>query len=149
VKRSGQHSHKDLEKETGQSGGDLAQAIVETVREPVLILSGELHIKLANRSFCETFQVSPEEAENRRLYELGNRQWDIPKLRELLEDILPEDGLCHDFEVEHDFPSIGRRTLLINTRRIAQPEGPAELVLLAIEDITERRRTQEALSEYQ
>jgi len=148
VKRSGQHSHKDLEKETGQSGGDLAQAVVETVREPVLVLSGELRIKLANRSFYETFQISPEEAENRRLYELGNRQWDIPKLRELLEDILPVDGRFHDFEVERDFPHLGRRTMLINARRLREREPTAELILLAIEDVTERRRAEEELTRH-
>jgi PAS domain S-box-containing protein len=140
VKRTRQHSHKDLDKETGQNGEDLAQAIVETVREPLLVLSGELRIKLANRSFYQTFQVSPEETENRLLYEVGNHQWDIPKLRELLEDILPEDGQFHDFEVEHDFPNVGRRTMLMNARRLRRRKHPTELVLLAIEDITERKR---------
>ena len=140
MKRTRQHSHKDLEKETGRNGGDLAQAIVETVREPLLVLSGELRVKSANRSFYRTFQVSPEETENRRLYELGNHQWDIPKLRELLEDILPEDGQIHDFEVEHDFPNVGRRAMLINARRLCQREPATELILLAIEDITERKR---------
>jgi len=142
VKRTGQHSHKDLEKETGQRVEGLAQAIVETVREPVLILSGELRIKLANRSFYQTFQVSPEETENRLIYELGNHQWDIPKLRELLEDILPRNEQFHDFEVEHDFPNIGRRTMLINARRLRQREPATELILLAIEDITERKRAE-------
>jgi len=140
VKRTSQHSHKDLDEETGQNGEDLAQAIVETVREPLLVLSGDMRIRLANRSFYQTFQVSPEETENRRLYELGNHQWDIPKLRELLEDILPEDGHFHDFEVEHDFPNAGRRTMLINARRLRQREPATELILLAIEDITERKR---------
>jgi two-component system, chemotaxis family, CheB/CheR fusion protein len=140
VKRTGRHGHKEPEKETGQEREDLAQAVVETVREPLLVLSGELRIKSANRCFYQTFQVSPEEAENRRLYELGNHQWDIPKLRELLEDILPEDGRCHDFEIEHDFPNVGRRTLLMNARRLTRPEGTAEMVLLAIEDITEIKR---------
>ena len=115
------------------------------MREPLLVLSGELRIKLANRSFYQTFQVSPEEAENRRLYELGNHQWDIPKLRELLEDILPVDGQSHDFEVEHDFPNVGRRTMLINARRLRQREPATELVLLAIEDITERKRVEDEL----
>jgi two-component system CheB/CheR fusion protein len=142
VKRTGQHSHKDLEKETGQRVEGLAQAIVETVREPVLILSGELRIKLANRSFYQTFQVSPEETENRLLYDVGNHQWDIPKLRELLEDILPRNEQFHDFEVEHDFPNIGRRTMLINARRLRQREPATELILLAIEDITERKRAE-------
>jgi two-component system CheB/CheR fusion protein len=118
----------------------LAQAIVETVREPVLILSGELRIKLANRSFYQTFQVSPEETENRLLYEVGNHQWDIPKLRELLEDILPADGQFQDFEVEHDFPNVGRRTMLVNARRLRQRKPVTELILLAIEDITERKQ---------
>jgi two-component system CheB/CheR fusion protein len=146
VKRTRQHSHKDLEKETGQNGGDLAQAVVETVREPLLVLSGELRIKLANRSFYQTFQVSPEEAENRLLYELGNHQWDIPKLRELLEDILPKDGQFHGFEVDHEFPTVGRRIMLIDARRLRRRKPATELILLAIEDITERRRAEDQLT---
>jgi PAS domain S-box-containing protein len=148
MKRTRQHSHNNLDKETRQSGRDLAQAVVETVREPVLVLSGELRIKLANRSFYQTFQVSPEEAENRRLYELGNRQWDIPKLRQLLEDILPVDGRFHDFEVERDFPHLGRRIMLINARRLHQRKPTTELILLAIEDITDRRRAEEELARH-
>jgi len=148
VKRTRQHSHKDLEEETAQSAGDLAQAVVETVREPVLVLSGELRIKLANRPFYQTFQVSPEEAENRRLYELGNHQWDIPELRELLEKILPEDGQYHGFEVERDFPNVGLRTMLINARRLREADPATELILLAIEDVTERRRAEEELTRH-
>ena len=142
MKPARQHSHKDPEKEKRQGGGDLAEAVVETVREPLLILSGELRIKAANRSFYQTFQVSPEETEDRLVYELGNHQWDIPKLRELLEDILPRNEQFHDFEVEHDFPNIGRRTMLINARRLRQREPATELILLAIEDITERKRAE-------
>src|SRR6266478_2208044 len=85
-----------------------AQSIVDTVREPLLVLDADLRVKRANRSFYQTFQVSPEESENSLLYDLGNRQWDIPRLRTLLEEILPQNTVFNDFEVVHDFPSIGR-----------------------------------------
>jgi signal transduction histidine kinase len=148
MKRTRQHSHKDLEKEAGQREGGLAQAVVETVREPLLVLSGELRIKLANRSFYQTFRVSPEETEERLIYEVGNHQWDIPKLRQLLEDILPRDGQFHDFQIEHDFPNVGRRTMIVNARRLGQREPATALILLAIEDVTERRRVEEELTRH-
>ncbi len=122
-----------------------AQAIVETVREPLLILDGDLRVRSANGSFYETFHVSPEETENHRVYELGDHQWDIPRLRELLEDILPGNGKFQDFEVDHEFPVIGRKTMLLNARRLHWKGTGTELLLLAIEDITERKRVEEAL----
>ena len=96
---------------------DYARAIVETVREPLVILDKEQRVKTANRSFYRTFQVKPEETENRLIYDLGNRQWDIPGLRVLLEEILPEKTSFQDFEVEHDISGTGHRTLLLNARR--------------------------------
>ena len=101
----------------------IAQAIVETVREPLLVLNGDLRIRSANPSFYRTFQVLPEETEDRPLYELGDHQWDIPKLRMLLEHVLPQDDQLRDFEVKHDFPSIGHRTMLLNARRLHQQNG--------------------------
>lgn len=124
-----------------------AEAIVETVREPLLLLNGDLHVRSANRSFYDTFQVSPEETENQLLYELGNRQWDIPRLREPLEEILPRNSLVHDFEVDHEFPTIGRRTMLLNARRLHREAAGGQMILLAIEDITERQRVEEALQQ--
>ena len=115
-----------------------AEAIVATVREPLLVLDGQLRVQSANRAFYRTFQVAPEATLGRRLYDLGNGQWDIPRLRTLLEEILPRDHAFEDFEVEHDFPGIGPKSMLLNARRLRQ-QGE-ELILLAIEDVTERRR---------
>jgi PAS domain S-box-containing protein len=123
-----------------------AESIVATVREPLLVLDADLRVITANKSFYQTFQVTPEKTENRLLYDIGDRQWDIPKLRELLEKILPKNTTFNDFEVEHDFPTIGRRTMLLNARRIYREGTKTQTILLAIEDITERRRAEEALS---
>jgi PAS domain S-box-containing protein len=118
---------------------EFAESIVTTVREPMLVLNADLHVRSANRAFYETFQVKPPETENRSVYELGDGQWNIPALRKLLEEIIPHNSSFEDFEVEHDFETIGHRTMLLNARRFP-PEGKWELVLLAIADITERRR---------
>lgn len=121
------------------------ESIVETVREPLVVLDGELRVVAANPSFYRTFQVTPQETEGRFLYDLGNRQWDIPRLRELLEKIIPEKSVFEDFEVEHDFPHIGVKTMLLNARLLPGRAGRPDMILLAIEDITERKRAQEAL----
>ncbi len=118
---------------------EFAESLVTTVREPMLVLNADLHVRSANRAFYETFQVKPPETENRSVYDLGDGQWDIPALRELLEEIIPHNSSFEDFEVEHDFETIGPRTMLLNARRFP-PEGKWELVLLAIADITERRQ---------
>src|SRR5579872_2120740 len=117
-----------------------AEAIVETVREPLLVLDKDLHVKLANQSFLRTFRASKGETERHLLYELGNHQWDIPELRRLLEDVIPQHTEFRDFEVTHDFPGIGRRTMLLNARKLSQPGFNSELFLLAMEDITDRKR---------
>src|SRR6267378_648863 len=118
-----------------------AQNIVDTVREPLLILDTTLRVRSANRAFYQTFHVSSEETENRLIYELGNGQWDIPDLRTLLEDIVPKSSVFNDFELEHDFPAIGRRVMLLNARKLQQGSH-AELLVLAMEDVTERRRAE-------
>ena len=118
-----------------------AQDVVDTVREPLLILDGSLFVHSANRAFYQTFHVSPDETENRRIYELGNGQWDIPALRTLLEDIVPTSSVFNDFELEHEFPYIGRRVMLLNARRLRQGSH-RELLVLAMEDVTERRRAE-------
>lgn len=123
---------------------DYAEAIIETIGEPLIILDEKLHVQTANRAFYEKFQVSPDETQNRLFYELGNRQWDIPRLRALLQEILPSNNQFHDFEVEHEFQRIGHRTMLLNARRLESDSERAPLILLAIEDITERRRGEEA-----
>ena len=117
---------------------DYAQAIIETLREPLLVLDGDLRVISANSAFYQFFKGVPQETENRLIYELGDRQWDIPALRKLLEEILPNNSVFQDFEVDADFPLIGRRTMLLNARRLPR-EGHKDLILLALEDVTDRR----------
>jgi PAS domain S-box-containing protein len=121
-----------------------AQNIVDTVREPLLILDATLRVRSANRAFYQTFHVSPRETEGRLIYELGNGQWDIPDLRTLLEDIVPKSSVFDDFELEHTFPDIGRRVMLLNARKL-QAGQHGELLVLAMEDVTARKQAEEAL----
>src|SRR5437588_11545480 len=118
--------------------------IVDTVREPLLILDTTLRVRSANRAFYQTFHVTSEETENRLIYELGNGQWDIPDLRTLLEDVVPKSSVFNDFELEHTFPVIGRRVMLLNARKL-QTGHHGELLVLAMEDVTARKRAEEAL----
>jgi two-component sensor histidine kinase len=117
----------------------LAQSIVDTVREPVVVLNEGLRVIAASRSFYAAFKVSPEETQGRLLYALGDGQWDIPQLRVLLEKIIPEHGVMEGYEVEHEFPGLGQRTMYLNARRTFYKEGAGTTILLGIEDITERR----------
>src|SRR4028118_727280 len=110
-----------------------AQNIVDTVREPLLMLDPALRVRSANRAFYQTFHVAPEETEDRLIYELGNGQWDIPALRTLLEDIIPKSSVFNDFELEHTFPQIGRRVMLLNARQL-RAGSHDELLVLAMED---------------
>ncbi len=117
-----------------QEARDYAQAIIETVREPLLVLNGDLRVQVANRAFYLMFQVTPEETENRPLYDLGDRQWDLLRLRELLEEILPTDSRFEDFLVDEEFPRIGRKRLVLNARRIERRNESTPLILLAMEE---------------
>ncbi len=117
----------------------MAEAIVGTVREPLLVLDSQLRVVLANRSFYSTFKVEPEATIGEFLYDLGNKQWEIPALRKLLEEILPENSVFNDYEMTHKFQTIGKRTMLINARRVFSELNQFELILLAIEDITARK----------
>ena len=114
--------------------------IVETVREPLIVLDSDLRILSANRSFYNSFKVTPEETIGNLIYDLGNRQWDIPRLRTLLEDILPKNNKFDDYEVEHIFSNIGHKIMLLNARRITHKEIGSQMILLAIEDITKFRK---------
>jgi two-component system CheB/CheR fusion protein len=118
---------------------EYAESIINTVREPLIALDQDLRVVSASRSFYEVFKVNPKETLGQLIYDLGNKQWDIPKLRELLETILPEKATFDNFEVEHDFATIGRRVMLLNARQIERVLGKEKIILLAIEDITERR----------
>ena len=117
----------------------LAQAIVDTVREPILVLDKDLRVIAASRSFYSAFKVSPEHTQGRLLYELGDGQWDIPKLRVLLEKIIPEHRVMEGYEVEHEFPGLGHRTMRLNARQVFYEGGAATTILLGMEDVTERR----------
>jgi signal transduction histidine kinase len=117
-----------------------AEAIVETVREPLIILDKDLNIKSANKAFFETFQVNKKETYNKPIFTLGNGQWDIPELKKLLLDILPKDDLLFDYEVSHKFEDIGEKVMLLNARRIILEGQNTHLILLAIEDVTEKRK---------
>jgi PAS domain S-box-containing protein len=122
-----------------------AESIVGTVREPLLVLDADLKIISANRSFYRTFKVTPGETIGSFIYDLGNKQWDIPKLRELLEEILPEKEAFDDFEVEHHFQDIGHKIMLLNARQIYRKDIGTKMILLAIEDITEHKRLESLL----
>lgn len=126
---------------------DYAESIVESVREPLVVLSSDLKILSANHSFYETFKVTPGATIGNFIYDLGNRQWDIPKLRTLLEDILPSVTVFNDYEVEHNFLNIGRRTILLNAREIFRKDIGSNIILLAMEDITERKQMEAQVRE--
>ncbi len=129
------------------------KTVVDVVREPVLILDKDLRVMAANESFYRTFQVEPSDTEKQIVYELGNGQWNIPALRKLLDDILPENTFFKGFEVSHDFPVIGHKVMMLNARRIhtTDEEGAKlfpPIILLAMEDITEIMSVAETLSGY-
>jgi two-component system CheB/CheR fusion protein len=124
-----------------------AEAIVETVRESLLVLDADLRVLTANRSFYEAFGLTPEETLNHHLYELHANQLDVPGLRQLLGDILRERGALVDFEIEFVFPTRGPRALLLNARTLARRGGRPDRILLAVEDVTERKHAERTLRE--
>lgn len=120
---------------------EYSENIIKTLHEPLLVLHPDLKVKSANEAFYEHFKVNRGETEGRLIYDLGNGQWNIPALRTLLEQVLPENKLFDDFEVEHTFDDIGRRIMLVNARRL----DSVQLILLGIRDISEAKKTEEAL----
>jgi hypothetical protein len=116
----------------------LAQAMVDTVREPLIVLDKDLRVIAASRSFYVKFATNPDESQGKHLYELGNGEWDIPRLRALLENIIPDHGRMDDYEVEHDFPHVGKRVLLLNACIVVY-EKAHKNILLSIEDLTVQR----------
>ena len=124
-----------------------AESIVETVRGSLLILDENLKVILANNNFYTMFKVNPGETIGSFIYDLGNKQWDIPKLRELLEKILPKAEVFEGFEVEHIFRNIGHKIMLLNARQIYRADIDSKIILLAIEDITEHKRLESILVE--
>ena len=142
-----EETRKELEviKKAADEVSEFAESLINTVREPLITLDQDLRVVTASRSFYEFFKVNPEETVGQLIYDLGNKQWDIPKLRELLETILPEKATFDNYEVEHEFATIGRRIMLLNARQIQQVLGKERIILLAIEDITERKRAEEVI----
>lgn len=136
----GKRAEKNIEKAERYTAG-----IMETIREPLLVLSPDLRIISANPSFYETFRVTPEQTEGQFLYSIGAREWDIPSLRRLLERIVPEDTYFNDYEVVRDFPLIGRMHMILNARRVNQNGIGTDRILLAVEDITRRINIEESL----
>ena len=121
---------------------EFSENMINTIREPLLALDQDLRVVRASRSFYEFFKVNPKETLGQLIYNLGNNQWNIPKLRELLETILPQKATFDNYEVEHDFTTIGKRIMLLNARQIQRGLGKERIILLAIEDITERKKSE-------
>jgi formate hydrogenlyase transcriptional activator len=126
---------------------EIFDSIRGSIREPLMVLDSDLKVVKANHSFYRTFNANPEQTEGMLIYDLGNGQWDIPKLKELLEGILPQNSILNDFEVEHNFETIGRKIMHLNARRIYREATQTELILLAIEDVTEREYYKRHLEE--
>ena len=127
-----------------QESRDYAEAIVETVHEPLLVLDADLQIKSANKTFYQTFMVTPEATIGKRIFELVNGQWDIPRLQVLLADILCNNTLFENFEVAHYYPQLGYRKMLINARPIVGSDKQTKLILMSFEDVTEYALAQES-----
>ncbi len=134
-------------KKTADELNKFTKNIIDTVREPLLVIDEDLRVIKASRSFYKFFRVTADETIGKLIYELGNHQWDIPKLRELLEKIIPEKNSFDNYEVEHHFSTIGRRVMLLNARRVKRAFGQEKVILLAIEDITERKGKEDTLKE--
>jgi PAS domain S-box-containing protein len=124
-----------------------AENIIATLREPFVVLDKSLRVRTANAAFYRDFHVSKEVTEGRLVYELGNGQWDIPQLRKLLPEVLSNSHPVENFEVDHDFPDLGQRNMLLNARRFPPESNDPHLVLLAIEDVTDRRQTEAATND--
>lgn len=124
------------------------RTVVNTIREPFLILDKDLRVLSANRIFYTAFHVNEEETEGKKVYDLGNGQWNIPKLKILLEDILPKNTYFEDFKVEHNFPKIGLKIMMLNARRVHTTSEERPIMLLAMEDITKQKHLEDQLKEY-
>jgi PAS domain S-box-containing protein len=129
-------------KRSADEAHEFADNVINTVREPLISLNQDLRVVTVSRSFYDFFKVKPEETVGQLIYDLGNKQWDIPKLRELLENILPQRTAFDNYEVEHEFSTIGRRVVLLNARQIFRENIGSHIILLAMEDITERKQAE-------
>lgn len=124
------------------------RTVVDTLREPFIILDENLQVISANKTFYAFFQAMPEQVEGKRVYDLGNGQWSAPKLRILLEDIIPKNTHFEDFKVEHDFPQIGHKIMILNARRVYTAGEEKPIMLLAMEDVTKQKQLEEQLRAY-
>lgn len=129
-------------------GSGLAQAIVDTIREPLLVLDEDLRVVTANRSFYLSFKMNRQDVQDRPLYLLGEGEWNIPELRLLLKNIAPQQAVMEAYEVERDFAGLGRRVMLLNARKVFYLERVHDTILLAIEDITERRAIEREVNDF-
>ncbi len=125
----------------------LAQGIVDTIRDPLLVLDHDLRVVTANRAFCQTFRMTRQCIEDRAVYALGDGQWNIPALRFLLENIAALHTVMEGYEIEREFPGIGRRSMLLNAREVVNQRNASKLILLTIEDVTERRAAEREMAE--
>jgi two-component sensor histidine kinase len=122
-----------------------AQGIVDTVQSPLLVLDQDCCILSASRSFFETFKVNRDETIGHSLFKLGNEQWNIPELRLLLKDVVPKSIVVEGYEVDHDFPGLGRRRMILTARRLFHPDNNSTTLLLSMEDATMRHRVKNLL----
>ena len=127
---------KNMTEQEVRDALEFSESIINALREPLIVMDGDLRVVSASKAFYDFFKVKPEETEKKLIYSLGNHQWDIPKLRELLEEIIPNNAAFYDFEVKHNFPVIGERIMMLNARRIPRPPEKPRVILLALEDIT-------------
>lgn len=149
-KNQDQGSKKTIEQNNGLNQlRSFADDIVDTVRDPLLVLASDLKVVFANPSFYKTFNTCREETVDRFIFDLGNQQWDIPKLRRLLEKVIAHNTVFRDFEVEHDFKLIGKRIMHINARKLNRKKNHSNFILLSIEDVTDRITMERNLREYQ
>jgi two-component system, chemotaxis family, CheB/CheR fusion protein len=126
---------------------NFARTIAANVREPLMILDADLKVTIANQTFYDTFETKAEVTENRMLYRLGDGQWDIPQLRKLLEEVISKNTSIENFQVDHDFPGIGKKVMHLNAHRIPEAADRPSMIMLAIEDITERHQREQELQE--
>jgi two-component system CheB/CheR fusion protein len=133
--------------ESAKQAKRYAESIIDTVREPLIVLDSGLHVLSASKAFYDTFQVSSEETLMRSLFELGVGHWDVPELRQLLVTVMSQDQKVDDYEISHDFPKLGRRTMLLSGRRVERERGKEPVLLLAIEDVTDRKRMEQRRKE--
>jgi len=138
AQKAAQKHLKEVSERAVSSAKRFADSIVDTIRESLLVLDSRMRVVTANRSFYETFRTSSQETEGKTLFELGNRQWDIPELQKLLEEIVEQNKAFQDYQVEHGFPEIGFKRMLLNARLLHEEDEAEARILLAIEDITEK-----------